>query len=374
MTRQRLLALHRWIGLALGLHWLLLAATGCVLLFHREIEAGLIATGPAIAGVPDVERAIATARRAGATDIARVMIQGEPVRMVRIFAKRDGQSQILMLDASGGALLDATPTGGGSSRSGIIRGIYKFHQQLLLGHDGELLVGTSGLFLLTTLLIGVKIGWPGRRRWRATLAPRLLGKPWQKLFLLHRSFGLLIAAPLILSATTGAAIIWSDMLRSALHGSGAATEAADPIKGDGDIRIAPAAAIRTATAAMPRARFSRIDLPQPGEPAYVVHLRQPGELRAILGTSQVAIDGRSGAILWARDATSQRWGDRLLDALFAIHNGEWLGIGGRLIVLTTGLGLLFIVGAGFGIWWQRPARRTAARAPAKPPIPSGSLS
>lgn len=374
MTRQRLLALHRWIGLALGLHWLLLAATGCILLFHREIEAGLIATGPAIVGAPDVERSIAAARRAGATDITRVMIQGEPVRMVRIFAKLDGRSQILMIDASGDALLDATPAGGGTSRSGITRGIYKLHQQLLLGHNGELLVGASGLFLFATLIIGVKIGWPAHHRWRATLLPRLPGKSWQKLFLLHRSVGLLVAAPLLMSVTTGTAIIWSDAIRSALRDSGAATEAPGTVKGDGSIRIAPAAAIRTATAAMPRARFSRIDLPQPGEPAYVVHLRQPGEPRAILGTSQVAVDGRSGAILWARDATEQRWGDRLLDALFAIHNGEWLGIGGRLIVLATGLGLLFIVGAGFSIWWQRPARRAAMRAPAKPPIPSGSLS
>lgn len=372
MTRLRLIDVHRWAGLALGLHWLLLAATGCVLVFHREIEAGVLAPRITVEGSPQVERAIAAVRAAGGSNVTRVMIQGEPVRAFRIFATLDGQAQIVLVGAVDAALLDSTPTGGGSSQSGIIRGIYKFHQQLLLGDSGEILVGTSGLFLLISVAIGVKIAWPARRQWRAAMFPRLAGKPWQKLFLLHRSTGLLVALPLCLSATTGAAIVWSDTLRGALIASGVASELSTSFDGEGEIVIAPDTAIRSAMTAMPHARFSRIDLPTAGRPAYTVHLRQPGELRAILGTSMIAIDGRTGAILSSRNATQLPWGDRVLDSLFALHNGEWLGVAGRLILFSSGLALLFLAVSGLCVWWKRRARRSVVRPAAQSAVSTGS--
>nr|WP_302053956.1 PepSY-associated TM helix domain-containing protein [Sphingomonas tagetis] len=354
-----MLGIHRWAGILLGSHWLLLAASGCFLVVHREVEIAAVGAGAAVAPEAGVERAIAAVRLTGATP-TRVMVQGDPARAYRVFADRDGDPAIVMVDAASGAVLDTTPAGGGTSRSGWVRAIYKFHQQLLLGGAGESLVGISGLFLLVTVVLGVKIGWPARRQWRATLWPRLANNPRFKLQQLHRSVGLWIAAPLMLSAVTGMATIWSSGLRAILP------VATSPAAADlpGTPAISPSAAIQAARAALPQGKFSRIDLPPTGERGYVVHLRQPGEARAFLGNSRTLIDGGSGAVVQLRDTAALPWGDRVIDSLVPIHNGEWLGWAGRMVTMLTGLSLLGLAGSGVAVWALSARRKRGSQAKA----------
>lgn len=355
MSRRHWVVAHRWVALALGAHWLLLAFTGMLLVFHREIETAWIGAGPAIERPVDLEQAVLAAERPGAS-VIRVTVQDFPIRALRVFLENARGQEVVTLDASSGRILSATALDGSGSPSGMVRYVYRLHQQLLLGHNGEWLVGASGLFLLLTVVAGARLGWPRRGNWKRTLWPRVAGKPWQKFYAVHRAIGLVVGVLLILSALSGAGMIWSKELRALFAASGQAELLSARPEQRGLLGISPNEALARAAGEFPEAQFARIDLPGPDSTIYVVQLRQPDEWRTVFGTSAVAVDGRDGRVLWRKDPLQDRWGDRLLDALFSLHNGEWLGLPGRLLMALTGLLLSILIGLGVAIWALRPRR------------------
>lgn len=353
MARRNWILVHRWIALALGLHWSLLALTGFALVFHREIETAWIGAGPAIVGPVRIEHALAAAEAVLPGKATRLVVQDAPIRALRVFIDVEKIPHVVTVDATTSKVLSVAPLVGGTSPSGIVRFVYRFHQQLLLGHNGEFLVGASGLFLLATALIGLWLGWPRRGQWKHTLRLRLTGKPWQKLYVLHRSAGLVVAAMLILSALSGAGMVLGKPIRGWLAEAGLAETAAPPAN-LGTPALNPDAAVQRALRAFPGAGFVRLDL---GAANFQVQLRQPDEFRAVFGTTSVTVDGRDGRILGQRDSRRALAGDAALDAMFALHNGEWLGLPGRILMLMTGFLLLATSLLGLGIWLFRPSRR-----------------
>lgn len=366
MTRRHWVLVHRWTALALGLHWMLLALTGLLLIFHREIETAWIGAGSPIASPVRVEPALAAAQVALPGMATRIVVQDAPIRALRVFINVGDVPNVVTVDATSARILSITPFGGSASRAGVVRFIYRLHQQLLLGHSGELLVGASGLFLLITVIAGLWLAWPKRGQWKRALWPRIVGKPWQKLYTLHRSVGLIVGGFVMLSALSGAGMIWSKDMRQWLGHVGLTRALPPPTKADSPLRVLPDAAVAQAMRTYPHASFVRLDLPASGAAGYVVQLRQPAEFRAVFGTTTVAVDGRDGRILWQRDSRRALWGDAVLDALFSIHNGEWLGQPGRLLLVLAGLMLFATSTFGLGMWLLRPSRRSpASKAAAK---------
>lgn len=356
MARRHWVLVHRWTALTLALHWLLLALTGCALVFHREIETAWIGAGPAIAGPVQIAPALAAAQAALPGRAVRVVVQDAPIRALRVFVDVETVPHVVTVDASSARVLSVAPLDGGTSPSGIVRFVYRFHQQLLLGHNGELLVGASGLFLLATALIGFWLGWPRRGQWKRTLWPRLAGKPWHKLYALHRSAGLIVAGVLTVSALSGAGMVWGKPLRGWLGSVGLTEAAPPPSVVTGVPALIADAAVRRALGVFPQASFVRLDLPKPGASHFTVQMRQPGEFRAVFGTTSVTVDGRDGRILSRRDSRRALGGDAALDAMFSLHNGEWLGPAGRILMLLAGLLLFATSLLGLGTWLFRRAR------------------
>ena len=61
------------------------------------------------------------------------------------------------------------------------------------------------------------------------------------------------------------------------------------------------------------------------------------------------------------DAFKLPLNERFVNAIYPIHSGEAFGIGGRLIVLLTGLSLLAMGVLGAGMWWTRRTARSASK-------------
>lgn len=353
MARRHWATIHRWSALALGAHWLLLALTGMVLVFHREIETAWMGAGSPLTGPVGVQSAIAAAEAALPGKATRVVVQDAPIRALRVFVDNGHAQHVVTVDASSSRVLSSTPLAGGTSPSGIIRFIYRLHQQLLLGRNGELLVGASGIFLIVTASVGLWLGWPRPGQWKHLLRPPLASKRWQKFYMLHRSVGFVAAPAVFLSILSGSLMVWGPPLRGQLAAVGLARPAPTPT--DGGAATLPAdAAVHLALKAFPGASFVRLDLQGP---IFLVQLRQQGEFRAVFGTSSVAVDGRDGSIVDKRDARQALGGDAALDAMFAIHNGEWLGPAGRIAVLLAGSMLAMTALLGGGTWLFRRQRR-----------------
>ena len=111
----------------------------------------------------------------------------------------------------------------------------------------------------------------------------------------------------------------------------------------------------------PGSRLSLVEMPGVDQPWYRIRLRQSGELRRVYGQTTVFVDARDGMLLLDSDAFKLPLNERIANAFYPIHTGEFLGLGGRLLTLLTGLSLLTMAVLGAGMWWTRRALRNAPK-------------
>ncbi len=188
-TTRRLLTLHRRCGLFVCLNFVLLSATGVILVFHEEIDV-LLGEVPEARGEGELvtlARAIEVAQ-ASRPDASPVFLFREPDALpgVLIVGLSDGERRLeaadpVAVDRRGGALLGELDLRG--SFTGLV---LQLHAELLLGPFGKLLTGAIGLALLVSLLSGAMVYGPMMRRFsfgmlRVGRAPRTVAADLHKL-------------------------------------------------------------------------------------------------------------------------------------------------------------------------------------------------
>jgi uncharacterized iron-regulated membrane protein len=370
--RAKLITVHRWIGLALGLLWIAQGLTGCLLVFEPELQHAALPPlrqGP-MASLTLVARNVANVADANVWRIRVLDRQGDLLGAE--YEDRRGTSHLIFVEAATGRALETIGRDPRvPSRTNAWRWLYTFHVTLLSGSPGKVLIGISGLVLLSSILMGLGIGWPRRGSWKTVLSAGRWKTPSQKLYGWHRAIGLISAVVLLIVALTGAYIVFQVQVDSAaarllpFHRPYIARAvAAMPV-----IRVSPQSAYQEAQELFPTARFESVVLPTPDQPVYTVRLRQPGESRVWIGTTSVVIDPVTGRVLDRYDALHAPLANWLSDAAYPVHIGEIMGLPGRLLILLSGLSLAVLGVIGLAAWWrkQKPTRRQA-RAPARQAI------
>ncbi|RTL18233.1 MAG: hypothetical protein EKK52_14935 [Burkholderiales bacterium] len=370
--RTAWLWLHRWTGLVLATVWVLVGLSGSYLAFGPEIDRMLN---------PDW----ATPQSAGpARPLAEVLAAAqaaEPHRFVHSVFPASGPQDVhhvwltpsasddsrmweLLVDPASARVLgqrEAVPTADFGRRN-LGNAVYTLHMQLLLGERGRVLVGLSGLFLLASAITGLVLWWP---RSRAGLRQALRIKPGARglrlHFDLHRSAGFYASLLLAMLGLTGAAMTFPGEARSVLNASGATmsprprwSEPLAPPHLDGD------AAVATALRHAPGARLLCLWLPGASGPHWRVSLGEPGRVGAAEGRSEVWVDRQSGALLVDRRFERNLPGDTVFDWLLPLHNGQVLGLAGRVLIAAAGLLPLLLAVTGTVIWLRKRRGRLAA--------------
>ncbi|GAA0337293.1 PepSY-associated TM helix domain-containing protein [Sphingomonas oligophenolica] len=383
-ARRIVVKAHRWIGLTLGLLWVLQGLTGGFLVFYRDLDrlavpapkAGPMASLDAIVRSAKVATGDAVLTRLSLTDSHRDLIEV-------LYNAPAGEQRALVVDASSARVLRATDAAPRTPFNGQAwRWIYAFHQGLNAGRRGEILIGLSGLMLFATVLGGLWLGWPRRRAWKAAFAVRRWRKLEHRLFGWHRAIGLAAGSALLVSAVTGIYMTFPDQSRALAativpmgDGSARGDAGRSAINGIGKA-VSPQQALNRALETFPRAQFVRIMLPGPTSPDYVVRLRQPGETPPWLGTTSVSVDAASGRILRVHDPRTAPLIERIFDATLSVHNGEVAGLPGRILVMLSGLALATLYVLGVRAWWdgkKRKAERNARRAQRSPSSAASSV-
>ncbi len=360
MTYRRWASLHRTIGLALLAHWALLALSGMLLVFHRDIEQQMLASAPGSdrrASLTAVTQSVAAARPQAEILQISTLNGGTDLLRIRVKPTSGGEVRSLVFDTHAGTIIGDSQLSGSMRADGILQFVYRLHQTLLLGDGGKTLVAFSGLFLVFTSFAGYRLLWPQRRNWRRIIRPKLVGNARSRMTLVHRAIGVLVGPVLIILAITGAGMNWTPAIKSALVGAGLAEAAAAAADSEQAPRLGPDGALDAARRRFPDAEFTSVTLPAKGSAIYAVRLRQPREAHAIFGMTNVLVDGVTGEILSVTDPRQSKAGDKVLEWLFAIHNGEFLGLAGRLVVLLTGGALFLLCLLGGASWWRRPRPR-----------------
>jgi uncharacterized iron-regulated membrane protein len=349
---------HKYLSLGLGALWLLQALSGVLISFQGEIGDALLRgpDRPLAAGPFGAAVATLAAARPQATLTWIMAGEGSPNRYDLLFTDKDDHTRSVHVDGEGAVLRDA-PRDYDYPAPGLFQTAHDFHETLFAGDRGKWFLGCSGFVLLTNLLFGLTLAWPARgQSWRRVLLPGTSGPPAVKFYKWHRALGPCLLVPAIVIVACGVLQQWP-----ADRWLGVDSIAPTPHVSAQTQFVPLAAALTTAMQRYPGAALALVEMPGPDQPWYRIRLRQPGELRRVFGQTTVFVDAHDGAILLDRDAFTLPLNEKIANAFYPIHNGEFLGLPGRLVSLLTGLGLLAMGVLGAGLWWTRRSARGATK-------------
>jgi uncharacterized iron-regulated membrane protein len=355
--RRRWLIIHRWLGLAAGLLFVLVGLTGSLLVFDHAIDEWLNAELLLTTGSGD-RRTVAEVLAAGENGYS----QG-PATAAAVSSPRVANGVWTVWFQSGA---DAAPTftavyvdpytaavtGERVWGEDLMSTVYRLHYTLLAGSVGQTIVGVSGLLLLISVVSGLYLWWPlWKAGWRPALAFRF-GK--RCIFDLHKLLGLAAAPLLAVIAFTGVYMTFPNWFTPVLQlvsqlsappeGLQAAVEAQ---------RISPDQAIDVARSHFPNASFCHLHPPQQPDGVYEVAVLQPGEVQRSFGRTQLWIDPSDGRVLAMRNPHTFTVADRFIAWQFPLHNGEAFGLPGRLAVCGAGIAPAVLYVTGLVLWVRR---------------------
>jgi uncharacterized iron-regulated membrane protein len=345
--RDALLKIHRWVGLIAGIAILVLAVTGCVLVFESDIErslhASVLKVTPGAERVP-LQQAVEAVRAAYPSDTPTgVSFPQRPNHALQINLRSGLTAGV---DPYSGRVLGTIDR----SKSVTVF-VHVLHTRFLAGRPGELVAGGFTVVTLLMALSGVYLWWP-RQIWTVKSS-----RSWRRVnFDLHNVLGWYSAVLLVFMTLSGAMIAYEDTLdplvRKLDRGVAASTPAAVASTVIPGARpISPDEAYRAAQAAVPGAFIANMNLPTAGRVTYRMGVKFP-EDRTPGGRSRVAVDQYSGAVLDVVSTRRQPLGTRILNLKRSIHTGDVFGWPSQALAFLVSLSLAGQVVTGFLIWWK----------------------
>ena len=243
----------------------------------------------------------------------------------------------------------------GLSRPYVLRTLYEFHRNILLGPFGANLVGIAGFLLLLSALSGFLISMPrSRSGWKRLVGVKLRAGLLRALFDVHRSGGALTCVLLILVASTGLTLVYLNYVRDFV-------DTFSPVKSFPTVpwRETPVenwpsfeqVEARVASA-YPGLGIAEIHLPSRSTAGYLFYLRGSSDVHR-LGDTIVWVHSASGEILFERSPETRTRGEAVIHWLYPLHRGSAFGDAGRLIMCLAGIAPLLLVLTGLWVWSRK---------------------
>jgi uncharacterized iron-regulated membrane protein len=377
VARRLWLLVHRWLALGLGLLFVLMGATGSLLVFRHAIDAWLNPERftPSGAGPPRPLDEIVTAARAAApgTDAGvAVLMPGSIQDVFVVYLSPDSRHESgapfaeVMIDPPTARVLGRRAEG-----QNLTAWLLRLHYTLLLREPGGVkdggmyLMGVVGLFLVVSTTTGLYLWWP--RVSQIGQAIRVRGDRGARrlTFDLHRAVGFWSSLVLLTLAGSGVYMIFPFPVRSIIGTVAQTAPEPEHLRSAprAGAPVSPAQAVAIASSRVPDGTVTSLSLEGEATATYHLHLRRPGDVQRVYGDSTVWIDQWSGAVLEVRHARATPAAEVVLHWQYPLHSGEALGLAGRLAVLVAGVAPLTLLVTGVMMWWRRRGarRRVAAR-------------
>ncbi|BDZ74044.1 hypothetical protein GCM10025856_17630 [Methylophaga marina] len=372
-ARQLWLDIHTYLGLSIGLLLVLLGLTGSILVFYLQFDIWLNPDIEAVSTAPVRQQQAVFDRlhqqfptRTDSWRIEQPLHPGWPI-MARYYTPvetRDSMFAPLMVT------LDPVTRDVTSERfwgEFAMTWIYNLHYTLLLDKNGKTFIGTIGLISLISLISGMVLWWPGWLKLRQVLAWRLRSSYAKKVFDLHilsGSYGFIV---LLMLSLTGAALALPTQTHDIIRTFSPLASSPDLTRSLHEKANKPVisadAAVKSAFTVFPDAELRWVESPGSQKNSWRVVFYQQGEPSRRFPRTQVWVNAYNGQIVASRDGLADKAGDKILNWLHPLHNGEVFGLTGRIIVFISGFVPLILFITGLLRWQQkrRAKQRTASR-------------
>ncbi|UOR05538.1 PepSY domain-containing protein [Hymenobacter aerilatus] len=393
MTFKKLVGkLHFWLGLSSGLVVLIVALTGCIYVFQKELfdvlHQDLVRVeAPAQAQPLPLSVVWSKAQEALGPDkpLQNGTTYADPTRAWTFMTYKGNAGQPYF-----GNMIEYHRTVYVNPYTGQVNGVldnkYEFfqvvkwlHWGLWLGTAGEYIVGWSTLIFVFLLLSGLVLWWPknkAARKQRFTVKWNATRKRLN--YDLHNTVGFYLALVALIIALTG--LTWSfNWVKQGItylatgqtelpggrggKGSKGGKEGAKP-----DLplaaQLAPPltavdAALRDAWQRLPQAKAISTGKPTPDQP---ITLRSAlGNKRFQSGQLTYTAAGQFEKVETYRDKPK---GELLVMMNYDIHVGSALGMPGKIIAFLASLLIATLPVTGFYIWWGKRRKQPTKHRPA----------
>lgn len=260
----------------------------------------------------------------------------------------------------------------------VISLIYEVHAALVtgkisaeLGKIGFKVVCFFGVFLFVSCLSGLYLWWPRGGKFNNALTIKAHASPQRFYFDLHKTIGFYSSALLLVIAFTGFAFGYKDTIKPLVNYFSAvkADHLKNPVLESTALDLRPpisiAQAVIIADQVFPGAELRGIDTPDGNKGVYMIAKRQAGEAYRQRPRSKVWIDQYSGKVLAVQDPDKFTAGETFLNLLWSLHDGEVLGLPGRILWCIVGFAPLVLYITGILRWLQKSDARNRRLAYAK---------
>lgn len=364
-SRSTWFTVHRWLGVGLGLWFALVGLSGAILVFEDPIDAWLNprllttnSRGAHLSAQTIVERAEAVYPLGLVEKIRFPAADGDVYRLTMpVKPRRVGAERIeATFDPVSGTFLGARSLESlGIAPADILRTLYEFHRNVLLGNAGSNIVGIAGLLLLTSAFTGFVLAVP---RTRAALKRIVWINPRTSAtriaYDFHRSTGIVFAVTLLLATLTGATLVYVNYVRDLV--SVFSKVAPFPIvpwqqqSGHEPLQL-------DRVIADVRQRFPEHSLLEVhGSPrqiaGHLYYLKKPGDVHR-LGDTIAWINPLSGEMMVERSPRTRTAGEGFMHWLFPLHSGTAFGMPGMIAMSATGAAPVLMVVTGLWVWLRK---------------------
>jgi uncharacterized iron-regulated membrane protein len=371
--RRALRAFHLWLGLAAGLFFLLMGASGGVVALRPQIAA-FLAPSPAAAGPCaspiDWNRAERDVQAFAGSRIDRIYFPGDtdPRVHFRMMGDRDKIYGHVIYDTCAAKVV-------GTANLAWMDWIVDFHHNLRADRTGRTWGGAIAIAMLVSGVAGFLL-WVLAGAKLSRLFRVHTGTAHAKTSLdLHRMFGLIVGSLLMLASFTALWLCFPQAMRGML----ARIEPEEPVPVIREPHAAQSSAhvpatlndlIAAAERAIPGGAIREIRMPD-GDGPVRIRMWRTGDFRS-LGNNVVTLDRGSARVLSVDLYAIRPDGNRFVQAMAGLHYGEWGGLWFRCIYAAAGLLTPALFITGFLAWWLSRRRKLPARSRSPQPVGAGA--
>jgi uncharacterized iron-regulated membrane protein len=381
MIRKGLFWIHLVLGVSAGAFILIMAATGVMLGFERQISDFIdrdirwvsVPYAPEPPAVGDLLEAV---RRSRAGEPSAIVVRNAPQTATQFSI---GRETTIYVDPYSGAILGSSS----AAARKFFFAVERLHRTLgaPLGSKGlgHWLAAISNLLFAGLILLGIVLWLPRKWSWKAIRASiafrsglRGRAREWNW----HNVLGIWCAAPLLVIALTGVVMSfpWANTLLFRLSGSN------PPAQGRGGPGASRPNARGRVVGSEPN--YDRLlAIAKSLDPNWktitlnvVPNESSPVQVTVDAGTggqpqkrAQYLLNGKTGAVLKTTTFADGSLGQRLRSFVRFGHTGEWGGLSGQLIAAIASLAACFLVYTGLSLSIRR---LLASRKRMRPSIPA----